>query len=1025
MAADGVSGISEVEPVVAFEGSGSRGPFPLTTDGGALLWVDSGEIHAFRINAAGDITDLTEGVDYDLTATLSAGLALYSGSLTLSADQAVLAEGERLIAYRLGALDQTFTLPYNTKFASQSFIQLQNRWALRMIELRAMIQRAPLVPYGETVTQLPDKVQRKGKVLAGDPTTGELQMMVIRELADADGLGLVEEFEFVAEAGGQSAFTLSGVSTTSAPGVLVWAGGARQASSTYTLEMDGDDTILTLAEEVDEGVAVNVLVLGSIGTADVVVSAEMADVVGEETTDGALHAMRGVREVASLTEFQAITIAEVVRCVVAAGRTNPGDGYEGTFVWLAGDQSASVTSDPAHAVYVPLSADPTGALGAYMRVYDGAVLASWFNPTANGVTDDLVPLTRFVNFLLSSAAVEGEALEGRYQAKSYAISGALPKINRSGVVIRGSGKSARHTTSPNIGGGTLIVAITNSGFKMQEVGPDEGASARNLDSVEITGIHWDGAGRAAYGLYVKSVVGGFFDCSGSEFTTIGCYAGPATTLGDVRDVQNTRWRWFGWQLTTAAPSFFAGGDASANTSFNVGECITVISYDAIGVVLANSDNNDWNVRVYNAGGAASYSVEFRGGATLAQTARGERMSLSANLPAVVRGTTSYTVAATNIVLFLDKENGSPDPVIETGASCFAITRTHWNYISTLTSFVGALFPSANLAGFITNLGGSSAVRAALGLILGTDIYSKAAVDGLFSTLAGGVTTAHDTLKEIEDDLALKAPLASPTFTGTPLAPTALAGTNTTQIATTAFVKTAIDAVLGGVSSAFDTLVELANGKQDVNSNLTALSGLTGVADRLAYFTGAGAMALATFTSVARTLLAASTKAGQCQAIGTRNILAQSAVAGSNHTGTTAETVIPGGTISIPANSIGPNGSVHVRATFTVTGTAAAKNIRMRLGTTGNGLTGDALMSAQIANTTTAYSIIPYFANRNATNSQVGIPSSTPGSGASTTGGLTGTKDTTANLDLVFTVELVNSADAVKLESYVVEIIYGA
>lgn len=36
-----------------------------------------------------------------------------------------------------------------------------------------------------------------------------------------------------------------------------------------------------------------------------------------------------------------------------------------------------------------------------------------------------------------------------------------------------------------------------------------------------------------------------------------------------------------------------------------------------------------------------------------------------------------------------------------------------------------------------------------------------------------------------------APLASPTFTGTPLAPTASAGTNTTQVATTAFVTTAI------------------------------------------------------------------------------------------------------------------------------------------------------------------------------------------------------------------------------------------
>ena len=38
-----------------------------------------------------------------------------------------------------------------------------------------------------------------------------------------------------------------------------------------------------------------------------------------------------------------------------------------------------------------------------------------------------------------------------------------------------------------------------------------------------------------------------------------------------------------------------------------------------------------------------------------------------------------------------------------------------------------------------------------------------------------------------NDLNAKAPLASPNFTGIPLAPTANAGTNTTQVATTAFV----------------------------------------------------------------------------------------------------------------------------------------------------------------------------------------------------------------------------------------------
>ena len=41
---------------------------------------------------------------------------------------------------------------------------------------------------------------------------------------------------------------------------------------------------------------------------------------------------------------------------------------------------------------------------------------------------------------------------------------------------------------------------------------------------------------------------------------------------------------------------------------------------------------------------------------------------------------------------------------------------------------------------------------------------------------------------LNTEVDLKAPLASPALTGTPTAPTATAGTNTTQLATTAFVK---------------------------------------------------------------------------------------------------------------------------------------------------------------------------------------------------------------------------------------------
>ena len=57
----------------------------------------------------------------------------------------------------------------------------------------------------------------------------------------------------------------------------------------------------------------------------------------------------------------------------------------------------------------------------------------------------------------------------------------------------------------------------------------------------------------------------------------------------------------------------------------------------------------------------------------------------------------------------------------------------------------------------------------------------------------------------ENILAAKAPLASPNFTGTPTAPTPASGTNTTQIATTAFVQSAIAAAVTGSFKFVNTL----------------------------------------------------------------------------------------------------------------------------------------------------------------------------------------------------------------------------
>jgi hypothetical protein len=97
-------------------------------------------------------------------------------------------------------------------------------------------------------------------------------------------------------------------------------------------------------------------------------------------------------------------------------------------------------------------------------------------------------------------------------------------------------------------------------------------------------------------------------------------------------------------------------------------------------------------------------------------------------------------------------------------------------------------------------------------------------DGTDCTDISLTTLAIASVSGLQAALDAKAALASPTFTGTPAGPTAAAGTNTTQIATTAFVKAAIDVVLGGVAAAGDTLAELYALVTD--TDLAAIAALT-------------------------------------------------------------------------------------------------------------------------------------------------------------------------------------------------------
>ena len=97
------------------------------------------------------------------------------------------------------------------------------------------------------------------------------------------------------------------------------------------------------------------------------------------------------------------------------------------------------------------------------------------------------------------------------------------------------------------------------------------------------------------------------------------------------------------------------------------------------------------------------------------------------------------------------------------------------------------------------------------------VATKTYADTAVSTHQADTTSVHGiadtsalvTKTYVDSADALLATLLSPTFTGLPAAPTASLGTNTTQLATTAFVKSEVDALIAAAPNALNTLNELA------------------------------------------------------------------------------------------------------------------------------------------------------------------------------------------------------------------------
>lgn len=291
-------------------------------------------------------------------------------------------------------------------------------------------------------------------------------------------------------------------------------------------------------------------------------------------------------------------------------------------------------------------------------------------------------------------------------------------------------------------------------------------------------------------------------------------AGQTSTLGVDRGISgaNASFRWNEslkyWETLDVQngqhfrllTNMHLSDDTNLNSSSNVATSAALFNLQTQLQANTNTFTGNVNTLTSNVAAVNVYS----------QTAFA-RANTSAN---VFTGTTGSSAVATNGRMSFSSNNGVV--ISATGNTVFVntpqdlgtLSNPTFNSIYSLGNPLsvdnGGIGASDKVQGLINLL--PSTVGVANGSVLAANantIYWTTrgpffANNLTFTAPFGGIIASQNTIQLAVQDLETrKATIASPTFTGTPAAPTAANGTNSTQIATTAFVNTAISLALGG------------------------------------------------------------------------------------------------------------------------------------------------------------------------------------------------------------------------------------
>ena len=281
----------------------------------------------------------------------------------------------------------------------------------------------------------------------------------------------------------------------------------------------------------------------------------------------------------------------------------------------------------------------------------------------------------------------------------------------------------------------------------------------------------------------------------------------------------------GGKADTAVQSVKMG--SSSGTELNVSTSVVIPNAVATGTsgatsgVMTADDKKKLNDIATGAEvNQNAFSNVVVGQTTVAASAKTDTLTIAGGKHTSVVGNSadkSVTIAST-LKSETAVQSGTTESLVTTGE------KYTWNAKQEQLTFDGTYNASTNKAATVssitTRIGDLDVSDITANLGVGKTITALSETDGKIAATASNIQITESQVTNLTSDLALKAPLASPELTGTPTAPTATQGTNTTQIATTEFVVTEIDAKIEELGDAMVYKGTLAGGSTGSYGALT-------------------------------------------------------------------------------------------------------------------------------------------------------------------------------------------------------------